>query len=82
MGNSGGQVPSGISGAGPLVGPPALSRIRSPWGLGSEEGGALLGEGLLAEGLLAEGLLGEGLLGEGLLGVAVLFVVVLVVLAL
>ena len=65
-------MPSGISGAGPLVGPPASSRFWSPWGLGSEEGDALLGEGLL----------GEGLLGEGLLGVVVLVVVALVVPAL
>jgi hypothetical protein len=51
-----------MSGAGPLVGPPASNRLRSPWGLGLEEGDGLLGEGLLAEGLLVEGVLGEGLL--------------------
>jgi hypothetical protein len=46
-----------MSGAGPLVGPPASSRLRSPWGVGLEDG-----EGLLDEGLLEEALLGNGLL--------------------
>jgi hypothetical protein len=66
-----------MSGAGPLVGPPASNRFRSPWGLGLEEGEGLLGEGLLGEGLLGEGLLGEGLLGEVELGEGLLCVVVL-----
>ena len=49
-----------------MVGPPAFSRFRFPWGLGLEEG---------------EGLLGEVVLGGGLLCVVVLFMVLLVVLA-
>ena len=51
-----------MSGAGPLVGPPASNRLRSPWGFGLEDG----------EGLLDEELLGEALLGKGLLCVVVL----------
>ena len=53
-----------MSGAGPLVGPPASNRLRSPWGFGLEDG----------EGLLDEELLGEALLGKGLLCVVVLLV--------
>jgi hypothetical protein len=45
-------VPSGISGAGPLVGPPASSRFRSPWGLGLGVGEGLLGEAELGGALL------------------------------
>ena len=55
-----------MSGAGPLVGPPASNRLLSPRGLGLEEG-----EGLLDEELLGEVVLGEALLGEALLGVVV-----------
>jgi hypothetical protein len=59
-------LPSGISGTGPPVGPPAFRRFRSPCGLGLGDG--LLDEGLLGEGLLGEAVLGEAVLGEGLLG--------------
>jgi hypothetical protein len=67
VGNSGGQLPSGMSGTGPFAGPPASSRFRSPSGLGLGEGDGLLGDGLLGEAVLGEGLLGDGLLGNGLL---------------
>jgi hypothetical protein len=66
-----------MSGAGPLVGPPAAKRFRSPRGLDREEGEELLGEGLLGEAVLGEGLLGEAVLGEGLLCVLVLVVLAL-----
>jgi hypothetical protein len=66
-----------MSGAGPLVGPPASNRLLSPGGLGLEEG-----EGLLDEELLGEVVLGEALLGEALLGEALLCVVVVVVVSL
>ena len=63
-----------MSGAGPLVGPPASSRVRSPWGREPEEGDGLLvgelpGEALLVEESLVEELPGEVLLGSGLLWV-------------
>jgi hypothetical protein len=61
-----------MSGAGPLVGPPAAKRFRSPRGLDREEGEELLGEAVLGEAVL-----GEAVLGEGLLCVLVLVVLAL-----
>jgi hypothetical protein len=60
----------GMSGTGPLVGPPDCRRslvVRDP-GLGE----VLLGEGLLGKGLLDEVLLGEAELDDRLLAVFVL----------
>ena len=67
-GNSSGQPPSGISGTGPLVGPPELNRSLGGCGLGDAE--ALLGADalLLRGGVLVGGLLaGGGVLVDGLL---------------
>jgi hypothetical protein len=73
-----------MSGAGPLVGPPASRRLRSPWGLELEEGDGLLDEELLGEALLGEALLVEESLvdelpGEALLGSGLLWVLLVVV---
>jgi hypothetical protein len=57
----------GISGTGPLVGPPASKRSRIPCGLGLGEADVWLDVALLGEMLLGEGLLGGALLGEALL---------------
>jgi hypothetical protein len=67
-GNSLGQPPSGISGTGPLVGPPALNRSLGGCGVGDADalpgGDALVvGGGVLGGGLLV----GGGVLGRGLL---------------
>ena len=71
-GNSSGQPPAGISGTGPLVGPPELNRSLGGCGLGDAE--ALLGAdallllaGLLRGGVLVGGLLARGVLVGGLL---------------
>lgn len=74
-----------MSGAGPLVGPPASRRFWSPWDADLGDGDELPAEGLLEEGVLDEGLLDEELLGEGLLDDGLLeeeLLCVLVVLAL
>ena len=62
-GNSLGQPPSGISGTGPLVGPPALNRSLGGCGVGDAV--ALLGGDAL---LLRGGVSGGGLVGGGVLG--------------
>jgi hypothetical protein len=64
-GNSSGQLPSGISGSGPLIGPPELNRSLGGCGLGDAE--ALLGADalLLRAGLLRDGVLVGGLLAGG-----------------
>jgi hypothetical protein len=64
-GNSLGQPPSGISGTGPLVGPPELNRSLGGCGVGDAE--ALLGADtlLLLAGLLRGGVLVGGLLAGG-----------------
>jgi hypothetical protein len=71
-GNSLGQPPSGISGTGPRVGPPALNRSRGGCGVGDADallgGDALVvGGGVLGGGLLAGGgvLVGGMLFGGG-----------------
>jgi hypothetical protein len=64
-GNSSGQLPSGISGTGPLIGPPELNRSLGGCGVGDAE--ALLGADalLLLAGLLRDGVLVGGLLAGG-----------------
>jgi hypothetical protein len=64
-GNSIGQPPSGISGTGPLLGPPELNRSLGGCGVGDAE--ALLGGDavLLRAGLLRGGVLVGGLLAAG-----------------
>jgi hypothetical protein len=65
-GNSLGQPPSGISGTGPLVGPPELNRSLGGRGVGDAE--ALLdGDAVLVRALLLRGGVLEGglLLGCG-----------------
>ena len=62
----------GISGTGPLVGPPASKRSRIPCGPGLGEADVLLDVALLGEALLGGALLGEGLLGGALPGEALL----------
>jgi hypothetical protein len=59
-GNSSGQPPSGISGTGPFVGPPALKRSLGGSGLG--DAGALLGGDALGVG---GGVLGGGVVVGG-----------------
>ena len=59
-GNSSGQPPSGISGTGPLVGPPELNRSLGGCGVGDAE--ALLGADALVVG---GGVLGGGLVVGG-----------------
>ena len=68
-----------MSGAGPLVGPPASRRLRSPWGRELDEGDGLLDEELLGEALLVEESLVEELPGEALLGSGLLWVLLVVV---
>ena len=61
-----GQPPSGISGTGPLLGPPALNRSSGGCGVGDAE--ALLGgdASVVGGGVLGGGLLGSGLVvGDG-----------------
>jgi hypothetical protein len=63
-GNSLGQPPSGISGTGPFVGPPALNRSLGGSGLGDAD--ALLGGDASVVG--GGGLGGRLLVGGGVLG--------------
>ena len=62
-----GQPPSGISGTGPLVGPPELNKCLGGCGVGDAE--ALLGADalLLRGGVLVGGLLAGGVLVGGVL---------------
>ena len=63
-----GQPPSGISGAGPLVGPPELNRSLGGCGVGDAEA-LLAGDAvLLLAGLLRGGVLAGGLLAGGGVG--------------
>jgi hypothetical protein len=82
-GYSTGQSPSGISGTGPLLGPPALNRSLGGCGVGDAvallggdallvgggvSGGGLVGGGVSGGGLVGDGVLGGEVVGDGVLG--------------
>jgi hypothetical protein len=85
-GYSTGQSPSGISGTGPLLGPPALNRSLGGCGVGDAVAllggdallvrGGVLGGGLVGGGVSGGGVVGGGVLGGGVVGGGVALVVV------